>query len=62
MGPHVSQLQARPLVAFVTDIRLQKSCAIGGTHPLQGNPPEKFQKTFVKPLEEQKLIVSLGEF
>ena len=46
-----------PLLAVVPDVRRPKSCAIGGLRP-----PEKFQKTFVKPLENQKLTISLGGF
>ena len=53
----LSPCATRPLLAVVTDMRRQKSCAIGGLRP-----PEKFQKTFVKPLENQKLTICLGGF
>ena len=55
MAP-LSPCATRPLLAVVTDVRLQKSCAIGGLRP-----PEKFQKTFVTPLEK-KLTICLGDF
>ena len=58
----LSPCATRPLLAVVPDVRRQKSCAIDGLRP-----PEKFQKTFVKlqktfvkPLENQKLTICSG--